>query len=139
MPDTEHNAKTSHPPTGFDPLGGILAIAVPGLGYLSRGETRRGLYLLGGVLALVLTGLFIGGLDAVNRDDAFWWFLAQAGLGPLAWALDGVRSSTNAVSSIGRVNEIGTLFVVMAGMCNAIAVIDCVAPTLRDKVAGGAR
>jgi hypothetical protein len=137
MPKAPDNATPDHPPTGFDALGGVLAFAVPGLGYFSRGEVKRGAYLLGGVLALVATGLFVGGLSSVDKANAFWWFLAQAGLGPLAWMLDGLRVSTGAVPSIGRANEIGTLFVVMAGMCNAIAVIDCLIPTLHDKKADG--
>ena len=112
----------------FQPTAAVLALAFPGLGYLYLRQPTRALYLAIGVLGLVVAGLFIGGLDVVDRQADFWWFIPQAGIGPLALFIDWLRHAPLAASvvpSVSRVNEVGTLYVVMAGMTNAIAVIDC--------------
>ena len=101
MPKAPENM--NNPPAhGFDPVGGVLAFAVPGLGYVVQGEKGRAVRLVLGVGFLVVVGLLIGGLDAVDRVNDRWWFLAQAGLGPLAWGLDWLRAGTSGASSIGR-------------------------------------
>lgn len=135
MPNAPANPK-SPPPHGFDPGAGVLALLLPGLGYFALGERKRGVLLASGILFMVALGLLIGGLDAVDRVQDRWWFLPQAGLGPLAWAIDWARVQWGGSQSIGRVNEIGTLFVVIAGMCNAVAIIDCLLPNLRDEDGG---
>lgn len=136
MPNARANTTTA-PAHGFDPGAGVLAFLLPGLGYVVRGERLRAAYFAGGILLLLVMGLFIGGLDVVDRVSDRWWFIAQAGVGPIAWALDWLRANHGGSPSIGRANEIGTLFVVLAGMCNAIAVIDCLMPTIRDDDAEG--
>lgn len=112
----------------LQPTAAVLALAFPGLGYLYLRQPTRALYLAIGVLGLVVLGTFIGGIDVVDRRADFWWFIPQAGIGPLAFLIDWLRSgplAPSVVASISRVNEVGTLCVVMAGMTNAIAVIDC--------------
>lgn len=137
MPTPSQTTSDAHVRTDFDPAAGVAAALFPGLGYFVSGAPRRGVYLMAGVLGMVLVGLFVGGLDVVDRVNDKWWFYPQAGLGPLAFLLDYLhRGLLNAqvTQSIGRANEVGTLFVVIAGMCNIIAIIDCFAPTLRDAV-----
>jgi hypothetical protein len=112
----------------FQPTAAVLALVFPGLGYLYLRQPTRAAYLALGVLGLVVAGIFIGGIDVVDRQADFWWFIPQAGIGPLAFFLDWLRHGPLAASlvpSVSRVNEVGTLYVVMAGMTNAIAVIDC--------------
>ncbi len=141
QPSTPARPQAEHVRVDFDPAAGVAAILFPGLGYFVSGAPRRGVYLMVGVLSLVVLGLFIGGLDVVDRVNDRWWFFPQAGLGPLAFFLDYLhRGPLNAqvTQSIGRANEVGTLFVVLGGMCNIIAVIDCFAPTIRDKPAQAA-
>ncbi|MEM1424631.1 MAG: DUF6677 family protein [Planctomycetota bacterium] len=126
-------AKTnSAPANGLDPGAGVLALLVPGMGYVVRSERGRAVRLVVGLGVLTVLGLLIGGLDAVDREKDFYWFWAQAGLGPLAWGLVWLRAGFGGAPSIGWANEIGRLFVVLAGMCNAIAVLDCLMPTIRD-------
>lgn len=115
----------------LQPVAGVLGYLIPGAGYVWLGESRRGGLVALGVLWLVVGGMLIGGVDVVDREEDKWWFVLQAGAGPVVWGVDryhqGVKGATPAVvtRSIGRVNEVGSLFVAMGGMINAIAVIDC--------------
>lgn len=116
-------------PDSFQPLAGILAILLPGLGYFALKQPRRAVLTAVPILGLILMGLLIGGLDVVNRADAYWWFLVQCGIGPLAFLLNHLRESLAAAGTLtpalAKVNEVGTLCIVMAGMLNLIAIIDC--------------
>ncbi len=115
-------------PETFQPVAAILAYLFPGLGYLYLGRTTRALALASGVLALTVGGLLIGGIDVVDKQADVWWFIPQAGIGPLAFFVDWLRRAPLAAqvtTSLARVNEVGILYVVMAGMINAIAVVDC--------------
>ncbi len=113
------------------PVAGVLAYALPGLGYAYLGEVRRGVLVAIGVLGLTLGGLLVGGLDVVDRQEDKWWFVLQAGIGPVAWGVDAYHQQDKGLSepritrSLGRVNEVGSLYIAMAGMLNAIVVIDC--------------
>jgi hypothetical protein len=119
------DAVTRSQPETFQPIAAALAFALPGLGYAWLGETRRALTFGAAVLALIAAGCLIGGLDVVDRVNDRWWFLPQAGAGPIVFVIDAVRARLGAATSVARVNEVGTLYVVMAGMLNAIAVVDC--------------
>ncbi|MBL0928484.1 MAG: hypothetical protein IBJ11_12680, partial [Phycisphaerales bacterium] len=77
-----------HPRDAFHPVPGLMACVFPGLGYLYNGRLRRAAAVATGVLGLVLSGLLTGGIDVVDRREDRWWFVLQAGLGPLAFALD---------------------------------------------------
>jgi hypothetical protein len=116
------------------------------------GERRRGLLLMFGVLFLFFTGLLIGGVDCVDRRNDRLWFLAQSLCGPVAFVADQAnahlgpslpddfRDGTEARRrflegdeelqrqlrrvGIGRVNEMGTLFVALAGLMNLVVILD---------------
>lgn len=129
------------------PLAGLLALALPGLGHASLGEPGRALLIAAGVLGLFLGGLLIGGIDAVDSREDRLWFIAQVWVGPVAVGVDwahqnllkeddgrGVRRTPDPVGeggkrapyskSIGRINEIGALYCALAGLLNLIAIID---------------
>lgn len=128
----------------FQPVAGILACLFPGLGHWYLDSFRRGALICLGVMGLFVGGMFIGGIDVVDRREDKWWFVLQAGVGPTAFLVnrwhdqhrrpDAGRSaglSAPAASgglvvtkSLGRVNEVGSLFAAMAGLLNLIAVID---------------
>ncbi|MEO1128716.1 MAG: DUF6677 family protein [Planctomycetota bacterium] len=107
---------------------GLWAYLIPGLGYVRLRDPRRGALVAIGVFGLLIGGLLIGGIDVIDRKDDFWWFIPQSFVGPIAFLLDHLHRnvlSSSVERSIGRVNEVGTLFVVMAGMLNLIAILDC--------------
>ena len=41
---------------------------------------------MSGVLFLFLSGILVGGIDAIDRKEDSLWFIAQAGCGPIAFA-----------------------------------------------------
>ena len=117
----------------FSPGAFLLAWLWPGLGHISLGERKRGLLIMTGVLFLFMGGLFIGGVDVVDRRSDRLWFYAQAVCGPVAFGADWVNQNyvkklpdqdRNRLRSLGKVNEIGTLFCALAGLMNLIVILD---------------
>jgi len=122
-------------PERFEPVAGLLALLVPGAGHWYLGERRRALCIAAGILGLFVGGLLIGGLDAVDSREDRVWFFAQALVGPAAFAADAAHQALkpgagetpgpgHVARSLGRMNEIATLYVAIAGMLNLIAVLD---------------
>lgn len=117
----------------FQPVAGVLAFLIPGMGHVWLGETRRGLLICAGVLGLFFGGLLIGGIDVVDRRTDRWWFLLQAGNGPVAFAADAINAKLtyNSINTtpreflaIGRVREAGILYGALSGMLNIMVIID---------------
>ena len=105
-----------------------------------------------GVLFLFLSGLLVGGVDCVDSRNDRLWFLAQALCGPVAFTADFVnqrvvqrlpadyrrgsqgrqafeRGDARLLTGLrriglGRVNEMGTLFIALAGLMNLVVVLD---------------
>jgi len=144
----------SHPDEQLEPFAAALAFVIPGLGHLALGKPRRAIFIFVGVLGLFFGGVFIGGIDAVDRKEDFWWFVGQAGVGPTAFIVDRVHQSwfkvqdPNApggvrtpdpdenprfIRSLGHPNEIGALYATVAGMLNLICVLDCLWHTPRRR------
>lgn len=116
-------------PGRFDPFSLILGWMLPGLGHLRLGQPRRGWAIMAGVLGLFLIGVLVGGVHVVDRKDQWLWFLPQSLSGPLALLADYlnatfVKTGRFGTPSLGRVNEMGTLFVALAGLMNLTAMID---------------
>lgn len=134
LPIDGYRMTDPEPPThSFNPLPAVLAWIWPGLGHIALGERRRGGLIMFGVLFLFLGGVLIGGVDVVDRKQDRLWFLAQGCAGPMAWGVDWVNqgylkrrpaAEQNRLTSIGRVNEMGTLFCALAGLMNLVVVLD---------------
>jgi hypothetical protein len=127
----------------FDPVAAILAWVVPGLGHIIIGERTRGIVLLIAIHLMMATGLLIGGIDVVDSRADRWWYLGQVLAGPIPIAVDRHHQSLKVTTrglpdhpppsasspyepSLARVNEIGTLFVTLAGMLNLMCILDVV-------------
>ena len=80
-------------PTGFNPLAGVAALVIPGLGHVFLGQVRRGLLVGFGVLGLFFAGLFVGGIDAVDKKEDGLWFIAQAPTGIVAFGANYIHQN----------------------------------------------
>lgn len=165
-------AQDARLPERFEPLAGLLAMLVPGLGHLVLGQPARAAFIASGVLGLFFGGVLVGGVDVIDRKEDTIWFAGQALVGPIAFGIDyfhqnhlkvladrpdqperrsgvglpggrwlrspepgegrdpqgaaltgaGMRPPSS--KSLGRMNELGTLFATIAGMLNLIVIID---------------
>jgi hypothetical protein len=171
---------TDSPPERFEPAAAALAILFPGAGQMFLGEFARGLLVCAGVLGLFFGGILIGGVDVVDKEEDFVWFLGQSLVGPVAFGVDWVHQNRLKViderlapnpanprervrqeyrrsalpgegrdpetgravpggtppntKSLGRMNELGTLFGAIAGMLNLIAILDALFHSRRPGV-----
>jgi hypothetical protein len=171
--DTPPNAV--HPEEQLEPVAGLLAAVLPGLGHWYLGERKRAVLIATGILSLFFGGVLIGGIDVVDSREDTIWFVGQAMVGPVAFGVDYIHQNNlkvfgpaeerlpdgrmvtvnkrrsalpnegrdargNAVAggrppntkSLGRMNELGTLFATIAGMLNLIAIIDALLHARRE-------
>lgn len=133
----------------LNPVAGLLAFLLPGAGHLFLKKTRRGVMICVGVLGLFFGGMFIGGIDVIDSREDELWFYGQVLVGPVAIAVDRIHQGTKIPNpdvpgqtmtpppgspqyfnekSIGKMNELGTLFATIAGMLNLIAILDALFP-----------
>lgn len=155
-----------HSDETFQPVALLLACALPGLGHAFLGDVKRGVLIFTSILGLFCGGILIGGVDVIDRTEDKWWFILQAGVGPTAFAVDSLhqnlfkievrtprgtmRRSASPVAaenpdgkppmakkSLGRVNEVGSLYAAMAGMLNLIAIIDVSWRSVRPRMPRG--
>ncbi len=132
----------------------LLGWLWPGLGHLSLGYRKRALLGMTGVVGMLVTGLLVGGADAVDSREDAAWFMAQAGNGPVAFGVDMVNQSLlktgqvgdlmpapppagpggrpvereimiSSYKGLGPANEFGTLFIALGGLMNLVLVMDC--------------
>ncbi|QNN23020.1 hypothetical protein HED60_12325 [Planctomycetales bacterium ZRK34] len=124
------------------PLVAAAAWVVPGLGHVLIGEHRRGVIVGVTLLSLFIGGLLVGGVDVIDRRQDTLWFAGQALIGPLALVVDQVHSYFDADGSpappqagqpmpayevsVGRVNELGTLYCTLAGVLNLLVILDVI-------------
>lgn len=134
--------------TGHGIRAPLLAWLWPGLGHFSLGYRKRAVLAMVGVLGMFVTGLAVGGVDAVDSQEDGAWFIAQAGNGPVAFATDFANQNLLKTGKVGTLidaprprnsprvfvsdkkglgpaNEFGTLFIALGGLMNLILVMDC--------------
>lgn len=107
MPESQNQPAEEH----FQPVAGLLAFVLPGLGHAWLGDIQRGLLIAAGILGLFFGGLLVAGLDAVDSGLYFAnkirasqgkaphqseggdpiWFAGQMFVGPVAFAVDAVH------------------------------------------------
>ena len=136
-------------PMQWHPVPAVLAWVVPGLGHLVIGERARGVILMVCLYSLFGAGLLIGGIDVVDADRDPLWFAGQSLLGPVTILIDLQHAALDRQlgrqikeagqleallaadspapayrASIGRVNELGTLYCTLAGLLNLLVILD---------------
>jgi hypothetical protein len=79
--------------TAFNPKGLILGVLLPGAGHMATGQMARGLLIAAGVLGLFFGGILIGGIDVVDSQEDRIWFIGEAMVGPVAFAIDGAHQN----------------------------------------------
>ena len=103
------------------------------MGHIAIGHKRRGLLIMFGVIFLVFCGVLVGGVDAVDHKNDGLWFIAQVWCGPIvvgvdlmnqAWVAPLPISQRATLAGLSHTNEIGTLFIAMAGLMNFVVLLD---------------
>lgn len=133
-PESQRSAAaTDLPAREFNPQAAVLAWLWPGLGHISLGQKRRGVLIMFGVLFLIVTGVLVGGIDCVDRVEDRLWFYAQSMCGPVIFGIDILNQTFIKTlpeerllhaTGLARVNELGTLFVALAGLMNLVVILD---------------
>lgn len=152
-----------HDELGFDPVAGVLALVLPGLGHFARGDRFRGVMIAIGVLGLFFGGLLIGGMSVVDRSslrpETRISFIGQAFVGPIALGVNyyhqtklkvlvqetdrrtnrtiirraGPDENPRYRVSVGKMHELGVLAAILAGMLNFIVFLDALMPSLARR------
>ena len=111
----------------------LLGWILPGLGHISIGQKRRGVLIMVGILFLVTCGALVGGIDAVDHNKDGLWFIAQVWCGPVVLGIDLLNqlfiaplpiADKATYVGLSHANEIGTLFIAMAGLMNFVVLLD---------------
>jgi len=120
---------------------------IPGLGHVLLGERLRGLTIGLTIGLLWLTGLLVGGVCVIDRDEHPAWFVGQVMTAPSlvadfvlrTYLKPGYRPPGEGPSSyepsFGRVNEQGILYTALAGLLNLLAILDVVHRDARHRSA----
>jgi hypothetical protein len=109
----------------------ILAWAVPGAGHFAHGKWQKGL-----LYFVCIVGTFIAGWLISDRGDVYFQsgrlhVLLQMGAGAITFVLGVGRKAADPKLTVMRFFEIGTLYTMVAGLLNVLAVMDAVLTALR--------
>lgn len=113
---------------------------LPGLGHLLIGERNRGLILAVTIGSIWLSGLFIGGISVVDRrEHGFFFVIGQMWVAP-SFVVDAYHTRLRASwimrqqagdagpplyePALGKPEEIGSLYVTVAGLLNLLSILD---------------
>ena len=87
----------------------------------------------GCVFSFVVCGALIGGIDVVDHKNDTLWFIAQVWCGPIVIGIDVLNQAlivplpiAEKATRVGlsHANEIGTLYIAMAGLMNFVVLLD---------------
>jgi hypothetical protein len=124
----------------------VLAWVFPGLGYLHRGQTLRGLLVMASVGTLILVGVLVGGIQVCDATHNPVAGMVQRGSLPgvilnvvasksrsaQTMSLGGEFSPTLMDSTGGKPEEIGLIFTAVAGFLNLMAIVGSLTPLPKE-------
>lgn len=119
------------------PLAALATWLLPGLGHWLIGERQRGAIVGITLVGMFLVGLIVGGIDVVDQRRDPLWFAGQVMIGPLGVGVAFYHRHLDRVGrpsppppapayevSVGRINELGTLYCTLAGVLNLMVILD---------------
>lgn len=143
---------TPKPPLKDPVFAAVLAWLVPGLGHLYQGRIGKGLVFAVCLLSTFFYGMYLGNWGVVylrwDQKEQRWAYLCQVGIGLPAlpafvqwwrhgWPDDPIDAFQAPPSDrelderhrLGRFFEIGTVYTMIAGLLNILAIYDaCAGP-----------
>lgn len=142
-PPSRAAARAASPRWNF--AAAFLGWLLPGLGHFILGQPQRAVVLGTTIGTLWLSGLLIGGISVIDRNDHPAWFLGQMLIAPsfaanqyrakLVRDHDGTFDPEDRPPfepAFARAHEQGTLFTSLAGLLNLLAIIDVLYRDPRD-------
>ncbi|MCH2139042.1 MAG: hypothetical protein MK074_08340 [Phycisphaerales bacterium] len=111
----------------------IIGWVLPGAGHMLLGQRRRGIRIMIGMAVLIVLGVLIGGVDAVDSVRDRLWYFAQLGAGPIVILIDVLNQKVARAMpapevyqtmGLGHINAIGTLYIALAGLMNIVVLLD---------------
>ncbi|WP_428388069.1 DUF6677 family protein [Mucisphaera sp.] len=141
----------------WHPLAALAGWLIPGAGHAVLGETKRALVLFFAIGGLWLSGLLIGGISVLDRQQHPAWYACQVLVAPtipVEWLHASMKTPQGKppppegtlvngqpagppafVPSYNHTHEQGTIFAAMAGLLNLLALIDVAYrdPRAREK------
>lgn len=139
-------------PAGRLIVAGLVGWLVPGAGHWFVGERNRAVILMVVIAVTFWTGVAVGGVrNTVNPSQRSLWFAGQVCAGSHAFVAVGLgrlvsspRESgvlPNEVVAFGRAEDIAVVYTTIAGMLNAIMILDVLvrAEKLTPQTAGARR
>lgn len=104
---------------------GLVGWLVPGGGHAMLREKRHAIVIFATIVAMFLTGLYLGSIGVINPAGAKPWYLAQILNSPAVAALGHV-ASTGDYAVYGKPSEIGQIYTSIAGLLNLLCIVNAV-------------
>lgn len=110
---------------------GALAWVVPGAGHLALGRRRKALLFFLLIVGTLISGWLIGERGNIFFERGRYHVLPQMGAGVITFVLSLGRTSAEPKTTVMHFFEIGTLYTMVAGLLNVLAVMDAVVTSIR--------
>ena len=116
----------------IDPVSAaILAWVVPGAGHLALGRRNKALLYFVLIVTTFVAGWIISGCQNVYFESGRWHVLVQMGAGAVTFIIGLARPPADPKATVMYFFEIGTLYTMVAGLLNALVVMDAVVTSIR--------
>lgn len=134
--------------SSFPAIPIIAGWLLPGLGHFLIGQYKRALVFNLAIVFLFSSGLLIGSISVIDRDDQPLWFAGQIFFGPTTLILNQLNHHHQVISpkyiedhpnfpikpSLSRQREMGTLYSAIAGVLNLLVLLDLTTRAPAHKV-----